>query len=263
MYLYFTSQIDLSVTNYCYTPGFTAAFTRLLMENDTVQHNVLSSGDNTFTLDIFGVLWNSQRFSYDYRTETEARYYSNVNYGPPGMRCEIQICDANYSCGGSLQLTLYALCPNAPSAQYYYSPVKSRQPEYSGQGGRPETGINYCLHFRYSEITRSLGCDPYWIDTTCIPNDHQLHAESIAEINKIFLDAKVMLIWDRDIIEIDISNMTPSVCEVLVAKGGFPIGLPRQPIVHNSTFPTVLALSTPNSAPSCLPRFPLYRGLIP
>ena len=36
-----------------------------------------------------------------------------------------------------------------------------------GQGGRPEIGINSCLHQRYCTLARKLGCDSYWIDTTC------------------------------------------------------------------------------------------------
>ncbi|KAL6715506.1 hypothetical protein ACLMJK_006467 [Lecanora helva] len=52
--------------------------------------------------------------------------------------------------------------------------------------------------------------------TTCIPNDHQLRAESIAKINEVFLNAKVMLVCDRDIMEIDVSHMTTSICELLL-----------------------------------------------
>ena len=87
---------------------------------------------------------------------------------------------------------------------------------HSGQGGRPETGFNNCLHLRYARIARSLGCDSYWIDTTCIPNDHQLRAESISKINEVFMNAKVMLVCDKDIMDIDISNMTTEVCETLL-----------------------------------------------
>lgn len=36
-----------------------------------------------------------------------------------------------------------------------------------GQGGRPDSGINECLHLRYCEIARSFGCSSYWIDVTC------------------------------------------------------------------------------------------------
>ena len=51
-----------------------------------------------------------------------------------------------------------------------------------GQGGRPELGetsFNSCLHNRYSTIARSSGCDSYWMDTPCIPQDHQLRLEAI------------------------------------------------------------------------------------
>jgi hypothetical protein len=37
-----------------------------------------------------------------------------------------------------------------------------------GQGGRPETGVNRCLHRRYVELAKSLGCDSYWIDSACV-----------------------------------------------------------------------------------------------
>ena len=93
----------------------------------------------------------------------------------------------------------------------YYADAES-----SGQGGRPETGFNHCLHDRYSSIARLLDCDSYWIDATCIPDDHQLRSEAIANINEIFMNAKVMLICDRDIMDLDVSNMTTSVCETLL-----------------------------------------------
>lgn len=37
-----------------------------------------------------------------------------------------------------------------------------------GQGGRPEIGINMCLHLRYIALAKSLGCDSYWIDAACV-----------------------------------------------------------------------------------------------
>lgn len=37
-----------------------------------------------------------------------------------------------------------------------------------GQGGRPEIGINMCLHLRYLALAKSLGCDSYWIDAACV-----------------------------------------------------------------------------------------------
>lgn len=86
----------------------------------------------------------------------------------------------------------------------------------SGQGGRPETGFNHCLHLRYSNIARSLDCCSYWIDATCIPSDHQLRGEAIANINETFMNAKVMLVCDKDLMKLDVSNMTTSVCETLL-----------------------------------------------
>ena len=77
-----------------------------------------------------------------------------------------------------------------------------------GQGGRPETGFNRCLHLRYVSIARSLDCDSYWMDTPCIPEDHQLRAESIANINGVFTRSKVTLVCDRDLMEIDVQDLT-------------------------------------------------------
>jgi len=68
-----------------------------------------------------------------------------------------------------------------------------------GQGGRPEDGINFCLHKRYCHLAHGFGCDSYWIDSSCIPDDHQLRKEAIMAINDIFLYSKVTLISDKDL----------------------------------------------------------------
>lgn len=41
-----------------------------------------------------------------------------------------------------------------------------------GQGGWPEAGLNGCLHHQYASIARSQGCDSYWMDIACIPENH-------------------------------------------------------------------------------------------
>ncbi|KAF4541548.1 Ankyrin repeat-containing protein [Lasiodiplodia theobromae] len=85
-----------------------------------------------------------------------------------------------------------------------------------GQGGRPEdplsedggggTGFNSCLHRRYSSIAASRGCDSYWMDTPCIPQDHQLRSEAIREINTVFAQSRLTLVCDRDIMAIDVGE---------------------------------------------------------
>ena len=75
-----------------------------------------------------------------------------------------------------------------------------------GQGGRPETGMNRCLHERYESIARSMDCDSYWMDTPCIPTDHVLRREAIRNINRIFAQSKATLVCDRDLMEIDIEG---------------------------------------------------------
>jgi hypothetical protein len=99
-----------------------------------------------------------------------------------------------------------------------------------GQGGRPEDthtdqesgGLNSCLHNRYTSIARESGCDSYWMDTPCIPEDHALRAESIAKINRVFSDSKMTLVCDRDLQEIDISDLTMRLRESILATVSSP-----------------------------------------
>lgn len=78
-----------------------------------------------------------------------------------------------------------------------------------GQGGRPEdqakggTGFNLCLHKRFSHIAQKNGCDSYWMDTPCIPQEHHLRAKAIQEINGIFWNSKLTLVCDKDIMKLD------------------------------------------------------------
>lgn len=75
-----------------------------------------------------------------------------------------------------------------------------------GQGGRPEDGINSCLHRRYSTLATLYCCESYWIDTACIPEDSILRTEAIKKINTVFQDSKITLICDKDLMAIDIPN---------------------------------------------------------
>jgi len=85
-----------------------------------------------------------------------------------------------------------------------------------GQGGRPSTGINSCLHLRYAEIARRHNCDSYWIDTVCIPEDHIRRRQAIKEINGIFGTSKVTLVCDRDLMKIDVADLTIQIAESLL-----------------------------------------------
>ncbi|KAJ0414712.1 hypothetical protein BJY00DRAFT_294599 [Aspergillus carlsbadensis] len=77
-----------------------------------------------------------------------------------------------------------------------------------GQGGRPETGFNICLHRRYAALARALGCTSYWMDTPCIPSDDELRDEAIGQINANFETSKITLLIDRDLMQVDISPRT-------------------------------------------------------
>ena len=77
-----------------------------------------------------------------------------------------------------------------------------------GQGGRPELGhgFNHCLHRRYIAIAQSLGCSSYWMDSPCIPEDHQLRQEAIVKINEVFEMSKATVVYDRDLTEISVED---------------------------------------------------------
>lgn len=92
-----------------------------------------------------------------------------------------------------------------------------------GQEGRPEmtgTGFNRCLHDRYCRIARVHGCESYWMDTPCIPTDQVLRKEAINEINDTFQASKMTLVCDRDLMEIDVTDVTdmsPQLQECILA----------------------------------------------
>lgn len=87
-----------------------------------------------------------------------------------------------------------------------------------GQGGRPEAGhgFNHCLHRRYVSIAKSLGCDSYWMDTPCIPEDHKLRREAIENINKVFEQSKATVVCDKDLMEINASDLSVEVRELIL-----------------------------------------------
>ena len=100
------------------------------------------------------------------------------------------------------------------------------------QGGRPDcdeeghhdqralltsTGFNACLHRRYADIARSYGCDSYWMDTPCIPEEEPFRTECIKNINWIFTNAKITLVCDRDLMEIDSTALTMELRESILS----------------------------------------------
>lgn len=86
-----------------------------------------------------------------------------------------------------------------------------------GHGGRPSTGMNKCLHKRFLRVAKQYGCDSYWIDTLCIPEDHALRKKAIEYINITFASSGVILILDKDIMNIDISKSSIQLYESLFA----------------------------------------------
>ena len=85
------------------------------------------------------------------------------------------------------------------------------------QGGRPETGMNICLHRRYTRLALQFGCDSYWMDTPCIPDEKALKAKCITNINRIFSQAKAVVVCDRDIMKTDVECLDTDLQESILA----------------------------------------------
>ena len=86
-----------------------------------------------------------------------------------------------------------------------------------GQGGRPEEGVNECLHKRYCTLAGSLNCQSYWIDSTCIPSDGPLRKEAIATINEVFTNSKVTLVSDADLQSLDLTSPSIEAMETFLS----------------------------------------------
>jgi len=70
-------------------------------------------------------------------------------------------------------------------------------------------------------LARAVDCDWYWMDTPCIPDQHQLRKKAVSQINGIFASSKLVLVYDRDIMQIDATRMTlqlqePTLVAILV-----------------------------------------------
>jgi hypothetical protein len=115
-----------------------------------------------------------------------------------------------------------AVCFQGSSNDLQYRQASSRTMAIShvwshGQGGRPEQGINACLHQQYSALAKSCNCDSYWIDSTCIPSDPQLRKEAIETINSVFITSQVVMISDKDLQSVDLSNPNIQSLETLLS----------------------------------------------
>lgn len=86
-----------------------------------------------------------------------------------------------------------------------------------GHGGRPEMGINSCLHRLYCQLAKACHCGAYWIDSSCIPSEGPLRKAAIKNINRIFIESKVTVIIDEDIQSVDISSLSILQLETLLS----------------------------------------------
>lgn len=86
-----------------------------------------------------------------------------------------------------------------------------------GQGGRPEEGINRCLHELYCCLARKYACDSYWIDSACIPTEEKLRKEAIAKINTIFAHSKVVILSDEDVQSVNLQSESIDILETVLS----------------------------------------------
>lgn len=143
---------------------------------------------------------------------------------PCRRRCrKLQWDESSYrSISGARAMTLFPEEPKLEDYHLKYCSASERTMAIShvwshGQGGRPHEGVNRCLHRRYSKLARHLGCDSYWWDTACIPEDHILRSEAIQNINRTFSKSKVILVCDKDLMKTNISNLTLNTKESILA----------------------------------------------
>ncbi|KAM0278394.1 hypothetical protein ACHAQH_005216 [Verticillium albo-atrum] len=85
------------------------------------------------------------------------------------------------------------------------------------RGGRPHTGINACMHALFSRLAQRHGCDGYWMDVMCLPDEQKLRKEAIGYINQVFGDSTCVLVLDRDIMDVDVSQLSVATWEKLFA----------------------------------------------
>lgn len=162
-----------------------------------------------------GVFDSCQRFT---QAETKAQSFhaSDCNARCPRIRWD----EASYRLSANPRAVIVDL--NSRSECLLYCKASSNTMAIShvwshGQGGRPEDGINLCLHKKYCSLAKALGCESYWIDSTCIPDDEQLRTEAIKSINGIFHNSKVTLISDQDIQSVSIDNSSIEKLETLLS----------------------------------------------
>ncbi|KAI1080624.1 hypothetical protein F5B20DRAFT_539978 [Whalleya microplaca] len=115
-----------------------------------------------------------------------------------------------------------AVCISESDDSYFkYCTASQRTLAFShvwshGQGGRPHEGINRCLHHRYIQLAKQLGCDSYWIDSACIPEPDDLRKEAITHINDVFYESKYVLVCDKELMSINIDDLTTECYEWLL-----------------------------------------------
>ncbi|EXJ57152.1 hypothetical protein A1O7_07497 [Cladophialophora yegresii CBS 114405] len=112
-----------------------------------------------------------------------------------------------------------AIVATEESRHLEYLPVSSETLAIShvwshGQGGRPESGINACLHQRYCRLANKFGCDTYWIDVAAIPSETKLRRQAINSISHIFAIAKVTVVIDMDVQTVDVDPSVPTIDQI-------------------------------------------------
>lgn len=180
--------------------------------------NLVSSGDNSDRICDGRAPGNCQRFESDGVQIQGAHDFSCPS---PDSPCHLLTWDEqsylNITGGRARAISL----KDTDDSHIRYTPVTTDTMAVShvwshGQGGRPETGFNSCLHRRYSALAKELHCTSYWMDSPCVPTDRTLRTECLGQINSIFESSKVTLLADRDIMEIPIHPRTLQASEAVL-----------------------------------------------
>ena len=145
-------------------------------------------------------------------SQPEEQHFAHDKYCDAQECRRIQWDEISYRNSPSPRAVLVKLTPKDLEYRLTYCRAGSRTLTVShvwshGQGGRPEDGINLCLHRRYCTLATLHCCESYWIDTACIPNDSISRTEAIKKIDTVFQDNKITLICDKDLMAIDIPNV--------------------------------------------------------
>ncbi|KAI1646007.1 uncharacterized protein F4817DRAFT_154791 [Daldinia loculata] len=85
-----------------------------------------------------------------------------------------------------------------------------------GIWGTRDRGINKCVHDHLVKIAGENDCTSYWIDCATIPEDPTIRKKMIMRINQTFMQAHLVLCWDRGLATLD-SDIETTLLSLIVS----------------------------------------------